>query len=58
MYAGTTYSKPPGPIIMIDQSEILSCPNLLHSFLEVHKCVVPFSSHGKLHEFAAEKPIF
>jgi hypothetical protein len=22
---GTTNSKPPGPIIMIDQSEILSC---------------------------------
>jgi hypothetical protein len=31
--------------------------NLLHSFLEVHNCVAPFTSHGKLHEFGAEKPI-
>jgi hypothetical protein len=31
--------------------------NLLHSFWEVHNCVVPFTSHGKLHEFGAEKPI-
>jgi hypothetical protein len=31
--------------------------NLLHSFLEAHNCVVPFTSHGKLHEFGAEKPI-
>jgi hypothetical protein len=31
--------------------------NLLHSFLEVHNCVVPFTSHGTLHEFGAEKPI-
>jgi hypothetical protein len=32
--------------------------NLVHSFLEVHSCVEPFTSHGKLHEFGAEKPIF
>jgi len=31
--------------------------NLLHSVLEVHKCVAPFSNQGKLHEFDAEKPI-
>jgi hypothetical protein len=31
--------------------------NLLHFFLEVHYCVVPFISHNKLHEFNAEKPI-
>jgi hypothetical protein len=31
--------------------------NLVHSFLEVHNCVVPFTSHGKLHEFGAQKPI-
>ncbi len=31
--------------------------NLLHFFLEVHTCVAHFTSHGKLHEFGAEKPI-
>ncbi len=31
--------------------------NLLHSFLEVHSCVAPFTNHVKLHEFGAEKPI-
>ncbi len=31
--------------------------NLLHSFLEVDNCVVPFTSCGKLREFDAEKPI-
>jgi hypothetical protein len=40
---------------MIDQSEILI--HLLHSFSEVHKSVVPFASHGKLHAFGAGKPI-
>jgi hypothetical protein len=25
--------------------------------LEVHNCVAPFTSRGKLHEFGAEKPI-
>jgi hypothetical protein len=30
---------------------------LSHFFLEVHNCVVPFTSHGKLHEFGAEKSI-
>jgi hypothetical protein len=31
--------------------------NLLHSVLEVHNCVGHFTSHGKLHEFGAEKQI-
>jgi hypothetical protein len=31
--------------------------NFLHSFLEVHNCAAPFTSHCKLHEFGAEKPI-
>jgi hypothetical protein len=31
--------------------------NLLQAFLEVHNCVAPFTSHGKMHEFGAEKPI-
>jgi hypothetical protein len=56
---GTTNSKPPGSIIVIDQPEVLSSSqcNLLHSFWEVHNCVVPFTRHGKLHEFGAENPI-
>ncbi len=40
---------------MIDQSEIRI--HLLHSFLEVHNCVAPFTSHDKLHAYGAEKPI-
>ncbi len=31
--------------------------NLLHFSLQVHNCVAPFTSHGKLHEFGAKKPI-
>jgi hypothetical protein len=32
--------------------------NLLHSFLELHNCVAPFTRHDKLHEVGAEeKPI-
>jgi hypothetical protein len=30
--------------------------SLLHSFLEVHNCVAPFTSHDKLHKFGAKKP--
>jgi hypothetical protein len=30
---------------------------IYYSFLEVHNCVVLFTSHGKLHEFGVEKPI-
>jgi hypothetical protein len=29
----------------------------LYSFLEVHNCVAPFTSHGKLHGFGANKSI-
>jgi len=56
---GTTNSKPPGPIIVIDQDKnwaAVRC-NLLHSFWDVHNCVAPFTSQGMLHEFGAEKPI-
>jgi hypothetical protein len=45
---------------MIDQSEILSRSQVQFItlfFLEVHNCVAPFTSHGKLQEFGAEKPI-
>jgi len=31
--------------------------NLLHSFLEEHSCVAPFTIHCKLHKFGAGKPI-
>jgi hypothetical protein len=31
--------------------------NLYYSFLEVYNCVAPFTRHGKLHEFGAEKQI-
>jgi hypothetical protein len=31
--------------------------NLLHAFLEVHNYVAPFTNHGKLYKFGAEKPI-
>jgi hypothetical protein len=31
--------------------------DLQGSFLEVHNCVAPLTSHDKLHEFGAEKPI-
>jgi hypothetical protein len=56
---GTTNSKPPGPIIVINQSKILSRSQVqfIHSFWEVHNCVAPSTSHGKLYEFGAEKPI-
>jgi hypothetical protein len=55
----TTNSKPPGPISMIDQSEILSRSQVqfITMFLEVHNCVGPFTSHCKLHKFGGEKPI-
>jgi hypothetical protein len=44
---------------MINQSEILSRSQVqLHSFLEVHNCVAPFTSHWKLHEFGAGKTSF
>jgi hypothetical protein len=44
---------------MIDQSKTLSRGQVqsITLFLEVHNYVAPFTSHGKLHEFGAEKPI-
>jgi len=44
---------------MIKQSEILSPSQVqfITSFLEVYNSVAPFTSHGKLHEFGAEKQI-
>jgi len=55
---GTTTSKPPGPIIMINQSEILSYSQVpfITLFFGGALCCA-FTSHGKLHEFGAEKPI-
>jgi hypothetical protein len=56
----TTNSKPPGPIIMIDQSEILSRSQVqfITLFLgSAQLCVAPFTSQGKLLEFGAKKPI-
>jgi hypothetical protein len=44
---------------MIDQSEILSRSQVqfITLFFGGAQCVVPFTSHRKLHEFGAEKPI-
>jgi hypothetical protein len=44
---------------MIDQSETLSSSQVqfITLLLEVHNCVAPFTSEGKLHEFGEEKPI-
>jgi hypothetical protein len=44
---GTTNSKPPGLIIMMGQSETVFRVRsyLLHSFMQVHNSVAPFSSH-------------
>jgi hypothetical protein len=43
---------------MIDQSEIVSRSQVqfITLFLGGHNCVAPFTSHGKLHKFGAEKP--
>jgi hypothetical protein len=44
---------------MIDQSEILSRRQVQFITLfclEVHNFVMTFTSHGKVHEFGAEKP--
>jgi hypothetical protein len=43
---------------MIDQSEILSRGQVQFiTLMKVHNYVAPFTSHDKLHEFGAEKPI-
>jgi hypothetical protein len=43
---------------MINQSEILSRSQVQLITLEVHNCVAPFTSHGKLKEFGPVQPIF
>jgi hypothetical protein len=45
---------------MIDQSEMVSRSQvefITHFLLEVHICVARCTSHCKLHQFGAEKPI-
>jgi hypothetical protein len=55
---GTTNSKPPGPIIMINQSKIrISMRSyLLHSSLEVHSVAAVLISLSKLSKYGGEKP--
>jgi hypothetical protein len=45
---------------MIDQSEILSNSyvQFITLFFGGHTCVTRFTSHGKMHKFGPEKPIF
>jgi hypothetical protein len=57
---GTTNSKPPRPIIIIDLLEVLSLSPVQFItlvFWGAHPFVAPFTSHAKLHEFGVEKPI-
>jgi hypothetical protein len=58
---GTTNSKPPRPIIMIDQSEILSCSHVQFITLffgSTQLCCAFYQPwQAALHEFGAEKPI-
>jgi hypothetical protein len=44
---------------MTNQSETLSRSpvQFITVLLDVHNCVAPFASQGKLHEFGEEKPI-
>ncbi len=46
---GTTNSKPPGPIIMMRQSETLSCSWIIFItlFFQVQSAAVPFTSYGQ-----------
>ncbi len=50
---GTTNSKIPGQSLWLTNKKYRSAvrTNWLHSFLEVHNCVAPFTSPGKLHKF-------
>jgi hypothetical protein len=55
---GTTNSKPPGPIIMIHQSEALRSSQVLFITLfcsGAQRCFGPFTSHGKLYNCAEPK---
>jgi hypothetical protein len=56
---GILTSKPPGPFIMIDQSEILNCSyvQFITLFFGDAQTVLSFSQHSKLQEFGAEKAI-
>ncbi len=56
---GILFSKPPGPFIMIDQSEILNCSyvQFITLFFGDAQTVLSFSQHSKLQEFGAEKAI-
>jgi len=44
---------------MTNQSEILGTSQVqfIPLFWEVHNFVAPFTCHGKVHEFGAEKPM-
>jgi hypothetical protein len=57
---GTTNSKPPGPIIMMGESETLSHNRsyLLHSFLQGQRVAAPFTSHCKVCNYAEPKLFF
>jgi hypothetical protein len=59
MYVGTTNSKPPGPIIMIDQSETDTKlgPIYYTLFWRCTTVLRLLPAQGKLHECGAEKPI-
>jgi hypothetical protein len=56
---GTTNSKPPGPIIMINQSEVLNRSHVqfITLFFGGAQLCCAFTSHSKLHAFGAKKPI-
>jgi hypothetical protein len=51
-----TNSKPPGPIIIMDELEILSLSQVQFITLVfggAHNCVSPFTNRSKLYEFGA-----
>jgi len=54
---GPTASKPPGQIIIMDESEILSSSQVqfITLFFGGAQLVATFTSHGKVQEFGAEK---
>ncbi len=61
----TAYMWPPLIVNNLDQSLwstnqkywVAVRSNSLHSFWEVNNCVAPFTTHSKLHQLGAEKPI-
>jgi hypothetical protein len=57
---GPTASKPPGRIIIINKSEILSSIQVrfITLFFGGAQLVATFTSHGKVQEFGAEKTNF